>query len=49
DESEAAQRKISMASPMGRALIGRRLDEEVVVRRPKGNATFTIVAIEYEG
>lgn len=49
DESEAARRKISMASPMGRALLGKRLDDEVVVRRPKGDAAFTIVAIDYEG
>jgi transcription elongation factor GreB len=48
DESDAAERRISIESPMGRALLGRRLDEEVMVRRPKGDAAFVIVEIEYE-
>lgn len=48
DESEASQRKISMDSPMGRALLGRRVDDEVTVRRPKGDATYVIVSVRYE-
>jgi transcription elongation factor GreB len=48
DESDAAERRISMESPMGRALLGRRLDDEVRVRRPKGDAHFVVVEIEYE-
>jgi transcription elongation factor GreB len=47
DESDAASRRISIESPMGRALLGRALDDEVTVRRPKGEAVFTIVAIAY--
>jgi len=49
DESDAGERRISMESPMGRALLGKRLDDEVSVRRPKGDATFVVVEIEYEG
>jgi len=49
DESDATERRISMESPMGRALLGKRLDDEVVVRRPKGDAVFVVVGIEYEG
>ena len=48
DESDATERRISMESPLGRALLGKRADDEVAVRRPKGDATFVVVAIEYE-
>ncbi len=48
DESDAGERRISIESPMGRALLGRELDDEVEVNRPKGKARFTIVAIDYE-
>lgn len=34
--------QISMASPIGRALLGRRLEEEVVVELPAGTRTFRI-------
>lgn len=47
DEFDARRGRISMESPMARALLGRSLDDEVVVRRPKGEAAFTIVAIDY--
>jgi transcription elongation factor GreB len=49
DESDAGERRISMESPMGRALMGKRLDDPVSVRRPKGDATFVVIEIEYEG
>jgi len=49
DESDARERRISMDSPMGRALLGKRLEDEVSVRRPKGDAVFVVVEIEYEG
>lgn len=48
DESDAGERRISMESPMGRALLGKRVDDEVTVRRPKGVATFVVIAVEYE-
>ena len=47
DEFDAAKGRISIESPVGRALMGKRLGDEVDVRRPKGDARFTIVAIEY--
>ena len=40
--------KISIASPMGRSLMGREEGDEFVLSRPKGPATFTVVAIRYE-
>jgi transcription elongation factor GreA len=35
--------QISLASPIGRAIVGKSLGEEVIVRLPKGDRTFTIV------
>jgi transcription elongation factor GreB len=39
---------VSCEAPMGRALIGRELGEEVSVPRPKGTAMFVIEAITFE-
>jgi transcription elongation factor GreA len=45
--AEAAPRdgKISNESPVGRALIGRRKGDKVVVSTPGGDSTYTIVSI----
>jgi len=48
DEFDRAPGYISMDSPLGRALLSRRLDEEVSVAAPGGGRVFVIVAIEYE-
>ena len=48
DEFDASAGRISVDSPVGRALIGRRLDDEVTVRRPKGETLYTVTKIEYE-
>lgn len=48
DETHIHPAGISIESPMGRALLGKSLDDEVVVRRPKGEAVFTVVAIDYQ-
>jgi transcription elongation factor GreB len=47
DESEADAGYISMDSPMGRALLGKEVDDEVLVHRPRGPASFTIVGIHH--
>jgi transcription elongation factor GreB len=47
DEFDVERGWISMDSPLGRALLGCEVDEEVRVRRPKGPATFTVVGIRY--
>ena len=39
---------VSMDAPLGRALLGRRLDEEVTLERPAGRERLTIVAIRYQ-
>lgn len=49
DEFDAAAGRISVDSPVGRALMGRRLGDEVEIRRPRGDTSLTILEIEYEG
>ena len=48
DEFDRAPGYISMDSPLGRALLARSLDDEVVVEAPGGRRTLVIVAVEYE-
>ena len=48
DESDAKKFLISIDSPVGRALLGRELDDDVQVARPRGSTTYTIVEIAYE-
>jgi transcription elongation factor GreB len=48
DEFDAATGLISMDAPMARALMKKRQGDEVVVKRPKGDAVFTIVRVQYE-
>jgi transcription elongation factor GreB len=47
DESDAKSNAISMDSPMGKALLGKEEGDEVIVRRPKGDGVFEIVAVRY--
>jgi transcription elongation factor GreB len=48
DEFDAATGWISMDSPLGRALMGKRLDDEVKVELPGGVKTYAIVGVRYE-
>jgi transcription elongation factor GreB len=48
DEFDMAAGYISMDSPLARALLGRRLDDELRVRLPGGEQVFVITAIDYE-
>jgi transcription elongation factor GreB len=45
DEFDAKEGRISMDSPLGKTLMGKRLDDTVVLRRPKGEIELTIVEI----
>jgi transcription elongation factor GreB len=47
DEADVKQRRVSIDSPMGRALLGRAEGDEVTVVRPRGTAAFTIVGVRY--
>jgi len=48
DEFDVAQGMISVESPMGRVLLGKRADDEVTVERPAGAAVFVVSAVSYE-
>ncbi len=48
DEFDSAKGLISMDSPMARALMKKSEGDEVIVKRPKGDAVFTIVKVRYE-
>jgi len=47
DEFDAGRGFISMDTPVGQALLGRRPGDEFEVRRPKGTASYTVIAISY--
>jgi transcription elongation factor GreB len=47
DETDLKVGKISVDSPVGRALLGRRRGDLVTVRRPRGEVELVILAIEY--
>jgi len=47
DEFDPDHGLISIESPMGKALFGRQVNDEVEVRRPKGTGYFTIVEFRY--
>ena len=47
DETDLKVGKISVDSPVGRALLGRVKGDSVTVHRPMGEVDFTVVAIKY--
>ena len=47
DEFDLAQGKISIDSPLARALLKRAVDEEVTVTLPRGKTVYTILDIRY--
>ena len=47
DEADARGGLVSIDAPLGRALLGKRVGDEVAVVRPKGRATFVVVAVRY--
>lgn len=47
DEADISKSKISIASPIARALIGKKTGDEVKVSTPKGSTTYEIRGIEY--
>ncbi|MEQ1725917.1 MAG: transcription elongation factor GreA [Sphingopyxis sp.] len=46
-EADAKLGRISYNSPLGRALIGRRVDEEIEVTVPSGDRWFSVAKIEF--
>ncbi|GGI72761.1 transcription elongation factor GreA [Shewanella gelidii] len=47
DEANIKENLISVNSPIARGLIGKNLDDEVMIRTPGGDTDFEIVAVEY--
>lgn len=47
DEADIAKQKISIGSPIAKALIGKRKGDEVQVITPKGKITFEVQSVEY--
>ncbi len=47
DEFDREPGYISMDSPLGRALLGKKLDDEFTVELPGGGRTFVIVEVQY--
>jgi len=45
DEFDVSAGKISIDSPVGQALLGKRIDDEVFIRRPNGDLTVYITRI----
>jgi len=47
DEADIKLSKISYQSPIGRALIGKSVDDTVLVRTPGGAVEYEIIAVKY--
>lgn len=47
DEIDPKRQHISIDSPMARALLGKRVDDEVVVRAPAGDKAYWVTGIKY--
>ena len=47
DEFDVSAGKLSMDSPMARAILGKGLDDEVVVRSPSGEQVYYVTDIAY--
>jgi transcription elongation factor GreB len=48
DESDAAAGRISIDSPLGRALIGKEEGDEFRFERPRGEVSYSVLRIRYE-
>ena len=48
DEIDVGGGRISVESPIGRVLLGKREGDEVVVKRPAGSARYTVNRISYD-
>jgi transcription elongation factor GreB len=48
DEFDMDPRYVSMDAPLGRALLGRRLDDEVTLELPGGRRKLVLVEVRYE-
>src|SRR2546421_7367295 len=47
EAADATQRRISVESPLGRALLGKRAGDEVIVERPRGTVEHEVLKVRY--
>jgi transcription elongation factor GreB len=47
DEFDLSLHKLSMDSPMAKAMLGKQIDDEFTVATPSGDQLFDIIAINY--
>jgi transcription elongation factor GreA len=47
DEADIKEGRISVGSPIARALIGKEVEDVVIVKAPSGNIEYEILAIQY--
>ena len=47
DEADIKESKISVQSPIARALVGKYVEEEVVVATPSGDTEYVIIKVEH--
>ena len=48
DEANIKEGRISIGSPIARALIGKEAEDVVTVKAPGGNVEYEIISIEYK-
>ncbi|MCA9672827.1 MAG: transcription elongation factor GreB [Myxococcales bacterium] len=49
DEVDVKAQRISVESPLARALLGKSEGDEVVVRTPRGRQSYVVLGVSYEG
>lgn len=47
EESEPSSNKISISSPIARALVGKEEGDDVIVKAPKGDIEYEIISVQY--
>ena len=47
DEIDLKRNRISWRSPLGRALLGKKVDDTIVFRKPSGEVEMTLLAVHY--
>ena len=48
DEADLKKDKISVTSPISRALVGKSEGDEVIIKTPSGNIVYEIVEVKYD-
>ena len=48
DESDAGSGRISISAPIARAMLGKRVGNEVIVKLPKGDREYEVVRVDYK-